>query len=215
MQFEKRSNKEAKNQKEAANMKTQMKVKGWVVGLLMMGLMVLGMGKAAEASSTDSIVLLVTPVVNMSVTITSPTANIGYDFSGVDLGATSQAGTPATVTNTGNIAAQWSLRANGLDNWTNGTSVATDRAVLQALFGQPTGAYPSTAQFDSVDSTMTTTTQTSQSDVRYSTGGIMGVSIPPSGPDFRLLWFRIKMPPESSYTPQQKFRMFVVAGSAQ
>ena len=197
-------------------MKTQMKrMKLWIAGLLMMGLAVLGMGKAAEASSTDSIVLLVTPVVNMSVQITSPTANIGYDFSGVDLGATSQAGTPATVTNTGNIAAQWSLRANGLDNWTNGTSVATDRAVLQALFGQPAGAYPSTANFDSTDSTMTTTTQTSQSDVRYSTGGIMGVSIPPSGADSRLLWFRIKMPPESNYTPQQKFRMFVVAGSAQ
>ena len=198
-------------------MKTQMKcMKQWVLGMFVMALVAMGMGKA-EAASTDSFVLLVTPVVNMSVQITSPTSNIGYDFGGVDLGGTSQAGTPATVTNNGNVASIWALRSEGLDNWSPGTSVATDQAVLQALFGQPAGAYPSVTNFDTADSTMTTSNRhANDGSTRFSTGAtIMGVSIPPSGADNRLLWFRIKMPPESNFTPQQRFRVYVVAGSAQ
>jgi len=196
-------------------MRTQVKaMRKWIAGL-MLGLVVLGSGKVAMAVSTDSIVLLVTPVVNMSVQITSPTTGVGYDFTTVDLGATSHAGTPATVTNTGNVAAQWSLKSQGLDNWASGAFLTTDQAVLQALFGQPSGAYPTEPMFDTTDSTMTGSLRSSQSDAKYSTGGIMGVSIPPTVLNVRYLWFRIKMPLTTNYTPQQRFRMFVVAGSPQ
>jgi hypothetical protein len=192
------------------------RVKSWVVGLVVLALGLLGMVKVAEAASTDTIVLRVTPVVNLSVTISSPTDGIGYDFGGVDLGATSQAGLPATVTNNGNVNAQWMLRSETETGytWTPGNAVATDVAVLQALFGQPNGAYPIPGNFDITDSTMSNlVNRSSQNDLRYSTGGIMGASIPPSGPNNRRLWFRIKMPPESTIAVEQRFRMFVVAGN--
>jgi hypothetical protein len=172
--------------------------------------------KAFAVGSTDTITLLVLPTPALAVTISSPAVGIGYDFTSVDVNAVSQSGIAATVENTGNSFAQWMLRAQQLDTWSVGMStVGTDVAVLQALFGQVGGEYPTLDMFDSVDSTMTTDTRTSDNDARFSTGSIMpdaGIS-PASGVDKRMLWFKIKTPEISNVGSEQKFRVYVVAGN--
>ena len=182
-----------------------------VVWLLVVGLM--GMAAELYAASTDTIVLLVTPRPSLSVKISSPTDGVGYDFTVVDLGDVSQSGLAATVENDGTGPAQWMLRAEAIDTWQVDTSTSEDNAVIQALFGQPGGEYPSIAMFDQVDSTLTTSNRSSQNDNLFSTGGILGASIPASGTDSRLLWFKIKMPPTTSVEGEQKFRVYAVAGN--
>ena len=206
--------KSAINRNGVNRMKSRSKL---MVTLALAALMAAGGSKvwASHNSSTDSIRLLVTPSVTLAVDITSPTAGTGYDFSTVGLGLTTAAGTPATVTNTGNTAALWMLRAEtDGTTWSTGTATALDVAVLQAMFTQP-GSTIAASAFDTVDSTMTGTNRlASDSAARFSTGStVMGASIPASGADSRRLWFRMKTPTESSTSAQQQFRVYVVAAN--
>src|SRR5437773_12513945 len=86
--------------KEIVNMKTQLKA--MIAGLVMIGLVVLGMGKAARSEERRVGKERRTPVGTSPLQKTAPTTNVGYDLRLVDVGATNQPGTHATVTNTRN-----------------------------------------------------------------------------------------------------------------
>jgi len=170
------------------------------------------MEKGWAYTSTDTITILVTPSTQLSVKITSPTAGTGYNFSTVGLGISTQSGVAAVVENDGDVASKWALRALALDTWSLGTATgAVNVAVLKALFGSASGPYPSSSAFEVVDSTLTTSTQEAVDSSKFSTGTILGASIPATGTDTRNLWFKLATPLTSSVATQQRFQVYAVA----
>ncbi len=190
-------------------------VKRKIAGFLFGALGVVGIGtmeKGWAYTSTDTITILVTPSTQLSVKITSPTAGTGYDFSSVGLGLSTQSGVAAVVENDGDVASKWALRALALDTWSLGTSTgAQNVAILKALFGSASGPYPSSSAFEVVDSTLTTSTQEAVDSSKFSTGTILGASIPATGTDTRNLWFKLATPLTSSVATQQRFQVYAVA----
>ena len=190
-------------------------VKRKIAGFLFGALVVVGIGtmeKGWAYTSTDTITILVTPSTQLSVKITSPTAGTGYDFSSVGLGLSTQSGVAAVVENDGDVASKWALRALALDTWSLGTSTgAQNVAILKALFGSASGPYPSSSAFEVVDSTLPTSTQEAVDGSKFSTGTILGASIPATGTDTRNLWFKLATPLTSSVATQQRFQVYAVA----
>ena len=120
---------------------------GLIVGAL--GLMVLGMGwvQEAQAASTDTITVSVTPGgVTYSVAMSSVSAGSGYAFGTVNLGATTVSTAAIVVTNNGNIAEYFALAISnsGPDSWAPGATTSTNVFVMDGYFNatQPAPATP-------------------------------------------------------------------------
>jgi hypothetical protein len=120
--------------------------------ILAAGLLVLGLGiwQKAQAASTDTITVSVTPGnVAYGVTISSPDGvNVGYDFQTVNIGAVTISTAPITVTNSGTISEYFAMAVSNLgsNNWTPVTSnpPGADHFRLAAWFSASVPASTST-----------------------------------------------------------------------
>src|ERR1039457_516567 len=92
--------------------------------VLAAGLLVLGLGmlQRAQAASTDTMTVSVTPGnVAYGVTISSPDGvGVGYNFQTVNLGAVTISTAAITVTNSGSISEYFGMGISnlGTNNWT-------------------------------------------------------------------------------------------------
>ena len=86
--------------------------------VLVTGLMVLGIGAIVQRAEADTMTVSVTPIVNWSVSISSPETG-GYDFSSVALGATTVSTLGITLTNNSGVAPEYFTFAigNTSGNW--------------------------------------------------------------------------------------------------
>ena len=180
-----------------------------VAAVLALGILGLGFGKA-QAASTDSIQLIVTPSVVYSVLITSADANIAYNFGSVDLNATTLSERPASVQNNGNIISEWQVSAVGENTWSLGTATGSQNvAVLKALFNFTGGAAPSVANFNTANGSTITPTVVAAENNTLATNTAIVSNIPVSAS--RALYFMLHTPNTSSVASQQAFRVYVTA----
>ena len=90
--------------------------------VLFAALVVWGLGGAmdrAQAASTDTITLSLTPSTTFAVTLSSVTAGVGYQFGSVDLAATTVSTAAITVTNSGSIYEYFAVSVSNTNGgWT-------------------------------------------------------------------------------------------------
>jgi len=108
------------------------------------GLVALGMGwmaGKAQAASTDTITISLTPNTTFAVSISSPYAG-GYNFGQVNLNSTTVSTLAITLTNSGSIYEYFGISvSNTSGGWTtNGTAPSTDTFRLSGLLNA--GAVP-------------------------------------------------------------------------
>ena len=110
----------------------------FVIGLTALSLGWLA-GKA-QAASTDTITLSLTPSTTFAVTITSVTAGVGYNFGSVNLNATTLSTAAIIVTNTGSIYEYFAISvSNTSGGWTASASApSTDTFRLSGLLNNTT-----------------------------------------------------------------------------
>ena len=111
--------------------------------VLFAGLVVLSMGclaEKAQAASTDTITLSLTPSTTFAVTLTSVTAGVGYQFGSVNLNATTLSTAAIIVTNTGSIYEYFALAVTNTSGGWTATSVpaTTDTFRLSGLLNNTT-----------------------------------------------------------------------------
>ena len=199
-----------KKQKEEVAMN---RVKKLVVGLLVLGMM--GMYgwfvTKVFAGSTESLVLIVLPAVNYSVSITSATDGVAYDFGTVDLNMTTLSERPAIVENNGNIIGEWQVSAiTESGAWTLGDSTGTQNgAVLKALFNSVGGVVPVAADYDTANGSTITVAAKAAEDNSLSTTPAIVTSIDIS--EQRELYFMMHTPETTSSSGLQTFRVYVTA----
>ena len=158
--------------------------------VLVAGLMALGLGTCvskAQAASTDTIVLSVSPGnVAYGVKISSPYAS-GYNFGPVNLGVTTVSTLAIVVQNTGNISEYFGMGVSNTspDNWAAvGVAPSTDQFRLMGYFQTN---QPGSGSFgDAIPST-----------VSGAVGGLynqttVGRTMPNNTQN---LWLRLEMPP--------------------
>ena len=108
--------------------------------VLKIGLAVLSVGwlaGKAQAASTDTITLSLTPNATYAVSITSVTAGVGYNFGQVNLNSTTLSTAAIVVTNTGSVFEFFSLSVSSptSGSWSpNSTAPGVDTFVLSGLF---------------------------------------------------------------------------------
>jgi hypothetical protein len=166
------------------------------------GLMVLGLGwvKDAQAANPDTMRMTVSvnpASVNYSVTITSPQVQ-GYDFGQVNIGATTTSTEPIVVTNSGNIAAFYSIgvqdiTAGGVD-WTNNgasLSAATTSYYIQARLVDTGAGQPVESGFNGATYNAPETAPAAADGLFAQGSGAANKNAPGSAKD---LWLRLSMP---------------------
>ncbi|MEA2081487.1 MAG: hypothetical protein U9O97_01925, partial [Elusimicrobiota bacterium] len=144
-----------------------------------------------------------------------------YNFGEVDLSASSTSVSCITVTNTGNVNEDYSMRVSSITLFDDSPSVwkATDttvgynRFILYGIFHATT---PATDYFVKQD-TVTATNQTSDAE-RYTYGDgssgdeQTGVSV--AKDDERTLWLKLDMPTSVLTSKQEKIRITITAGES-
>ena len=190
-------------------MNTKQRRVTWKVGMLAV-LGMVGLLSRAEAASTDTIQLRVTPGVVYSVVITSADADVAYNFGTVNLNATTLSERPASVQNNGNVVSEWQVSAQGENTWTLGDSTGSQNvAVLKALFNHTGGAMPIAANYNTVNgSTITGSAKVAENNTLATNTAIV-TNIPVS--DSRALYFMLHTPVTSTVGSEQKFRVYVTA----
>ena len=181
---------------------------------MMAVVMVLGMvgfvGKL-YAGSTESLVLIVLPAVNYSVSITSATDGQSYDFGTVDLNRTTLSERPAVVSNNGNIVSEWQVSAQkDGGNWTLGDSTGTqDAAVLKALFNAVDGGVPTADDYNTANgSTITVSAKRAENNSLSTTPAeLTDIAISTQ----KDLFFMLHTPDTVSGSGQETFRVYVTA----
>src|SRR5438105_11290093 len=113
------------------------KLRHMTKALMAAGLMVLGLGMVQQAQALknpDTLKVYVTPNVTYAVAITSPAvAKPGYDFTQVDLAASTISTKAVAVANTGNVSEYWALSVGNTpeDGW---SPLAADGATGNKTF---------------------------------------------------------------------------------
>jgi len=155
-----------------------------------------------HAASSDSLEISMTPVVTYSVVISTP-AN-GLAFGNVNLNATYVSATTATITNNGNVSADWKIKATALNTWQLGATPGLDTVRILAVLKS---AVASSGEFDTTNDLLTTT-EKNMDNVQF-TVDQTGNNVPASG--VRLLTTRIDTPTDTSVDTEQKFRIDITA----
>lgn len=154
-------------------------------------------------------------VPSFGVSISSLTVE-GLNFTTVTVNTSSFTGVPIQVQNIGNVVSKFQLSATDSQHWTLSASTGTDNFVLMALFSSTASATPpDTSEFtdgqDEVLSSLQSSTGTTTAG-RYNASVNMEEIMPPNvGGSARYLWFRLRMPSESTSALQQQFRIYVTA----
>ncbi|OGS28088.1 MAG: hypothetical protein A2297_07045 [Elusimicrobia bacterium RIFOXYB2_FULL_48_7] len=153
----------------------------------------------------DSFEISVTPNIVYSVLISTPEGGIA--FTSNDLNTAYVNAGSATVTNNGNIVADWTMKATALNTWTLGTTLSDNggdnKMVLAAQFN---GALPLAGDY--VDADVLTTSEKDASTVNFA-GTQNGDDVAKT--DSRLLWIYVKTPTNTTVEIAQKFRVEVKA----
>ena len=187
----------------------KMQMKRVVLGALLGLGLLLGVNQA-QAASTDTIQLRVTPSVVYSVQITSADVGTYYNFGTVGLNMTTLSERPAIVTNNGNVVSEWQVSAYNEDSWTLGTATGgTDASVLKALFEYRNGATPTSANYNTVNGSTLTSSAVAAENSDLSTNNAIVSNIPVSAQ--RDLYFMFHTPVYSSVGTEQKFRVYITA----
>lgn len=138
---------------------------------------------------------------------TNPAGTVGvtvtldpYDFESVVMNSTTHSTRAITVTNTGDVSADFSLHANTTtvnSPWTLahtvGTGAGFDRLLLQGAFAS--GA-PSSSDFEAFTTVISTTTRAASATVYTIDGSYTGAAVPASAG--RSLWFKLTLPTSTS-----------------
>ncbi|MFA6093268.1 MAG: hypothetical protein WC986_09990 [Elusimicrobiota bacterium] len=215
-------------------MKTTMKVMTGLLAGLALGLLSLG---SAQAATSDSLSITITPSVTMGVDVDTATTRftggaIGDMTLSMAPGATAYFVSPASVTVQGDFNNQeLQLQAAALNNWTiDGDEVADQDAVqLYALFATSKSSAPLEAEFgsDSARHLLTTGVQVagetsgSETNVRSTNRYEINNGDMDSGANMddmtvgslRQLWLRVDAPPTTTYSAAQAFVVTLTAVS--
>jgi len=168
--------------------------------LMAAAVVVLGMGMA-QAVSPDAFEISVTPSLNYSVAIATPAS--GIEFTGIDVGTTYVSADTATVTNDGNVSADWKITGTALDDWTLGAAPAANVArVLAILNSEAAGS----GDFDTSNDDIG---PEANMDATNFTGDQTGNDVAASAQ--RLMSIRLDSPTDTSYDSTQRFRVEVTA----
>ncbi|MFA6093269.1 MAG: hypothetical protein WC986_09995 [Elusimicrobiota bacterium] len=215
-------------------MKTTMKVMTGLLAGLALGLLSLG---SAQAATSDSLSITITPSVTMGVDVDTATTRftggaIGDMTLSMAPGATAYFVSPASVTVQGDFNNQeLQLQAAALNNWTiDGDEVADQDAVqLYALFATSKSSAPLEAEFgsDGARHLLTTGVQVagetsgSETNVRSTNRYEINNGDMDSGANMddmtvgslRQLWLRVDAPPTTTYSAAQAFIVTLTAVS--
>ena len=109
--------------------------------VLVTGLAVIGMGwlaGKAQAASTDTITLSLTPNTTYAVTMSSVTSGVGYQFGNVNLNSTTISTAAIVITNSGSVYEYFALSVSSptSGSWSpNSTAPGVDTFVLSGAYG--------------------------------------------------------------------------------
>ena len=156
--------------------------------VLIIGLMLVGIGMVgkAQAASTDTITLSLTPNATYAVSIASVTAGVGYNFGQVNLNSTTLSTAAIIVTNTGSVYEFFALSVSSptSGSWSpNSTAPGVDTFVIS---GQFAGSQP--AQGSGSFSALTNTAPSASA-------GLYGqASTKTASSGTQKLWLQLQMP---------------------
>ena len=161
-----------------------------------------GMVGMVYGLNPDAFQISCTPSVNYSVQISTPAA--GLAFSAVAVGTTYVNSSTATITNNGDVTADWKIKATALNTWTLGATPAQNVA---RLLGALKSTLAVTGDFDTALDLLTTGEENMNA-TKYTvdqTGGDVAKTTN------RLLSIRLDSPTDTTVDVEQKFRVEVKA----
>ena len=176
--------------------------------ILLLAVLLLG-ATLSYAADTDAFEVSCTLLLTYGITISTPDAGVGgLIFSNVNVGETLVNDTSsATITNSGGVTADWTIKGTELTEWTLG-AVPGDN--VASLYGTLKAAAPIVlGDFDVAFDTITTT-EPNMDGTNY-TNDQTGNDVDESVSDERLLWIRLDTPTDTDYQTEQKFRVEIKA----
>jgi len=176
-----------------------MKMKKTILAALAVVAMGLGM---VYAGIQDAFIVTCSPSLTYAVTITTPSA--GLTFPAVAVGQSYVNSDTATVKNSGNVSADWTIKGAALDTWQLGSSQGSDTAMLLACLKS------SIAGLGDFDTALDTVTA-SEADMNASnySAGQNGNNVAMNAT--RLLSLRLDSPSDTSVSDDQRFRVEIKA----
>ncbi len=169
---------------------------------LMLLLMMAGVVGMAYGLNPDSFEISCTPSLTYAVTISTPAG--GLTFTGVAPNTTYVNSSTATVTNSGNVSADWKIKGTELNNWTLGAASGSN---IVRLLGALKSVIAVSGDFSTTDD-LITTAEREMNNIQHTvdqTGNDVTIS------DQRLLSIRLDSPTDSTYETVQKFRVEIKA----
>ena len=161
----------------------------------------IGVG-AVYAANPDQLIVTCTPSLTYAVTISTPAA--GLTFSAVDVNQTYVNTDTATVTNSGNVSADWTIKGAAIDTWQLASAPGSDAVRLLGCLKDGTAT---SGEFD-VNLDTITVVEADLNAYNY-TAGTTGNNVAVSGS--RLMSLRLDSPTDSTVSIDQKFRVEIKA----
>jgi hypothetical protein len=158
-------------------------------------------GGMAYGAVSDAFEVSVTPSVQYAVTITTPAA--GLAFTGVAPNTTYVNLDTATVKNTGNVSADWTIKGTALDNWTLAAAPGNNAVRLLGVLktvNAISGDFNTTDDVINAEANMTATNYAADQN-----GNNVAVNAE------KLLSVRLDSPTDTTYDTTQKFRVEIKA----
>ncbi len=182
-----------------------------IIGLMVIGGILLVSG---IAGADDACIISVSPPSSYGVTISTPAG--GIDFGNVSLDTVYVYDGTATVTNTGEVVADWQIRGVDASTWSltaysagDKDSIGENQMNMCVVFASMTyvGA-PTDAEFDATDIVDATSRKVDNSEHSISAAGD-GDDIGASAS--RMMFFRIHTPNGTTTTEEQDFKVYIEA----
>jgi len=160
-----------------------------------------------SGSNPGSFQISCTPSVTYAVNI--DTAGAALSFPTVSVNTTYVNNSTATITNTGNVSADWELTGSAVGStvWTLGTSTTALNTVM--LYGALKTSIPTSADFTTYGDTITTTLTNMSATNFTATGGQNGKNVAVNAT--RVLSLRLDSPTDTSVTTAQTFQVTITA----
>jgi hypothetical protein len=198
-----------------------MRSKFFIVVMAVFGIILLGSAINAHAAS-DTCLISMSPPTSFAVRIDTPSAGNGFSFGNVKLNTVYISSAPtvgiSTVTNSGEVVADWKIRADDAAGWylddtnANKDTVGTDTATLCAIITTVATA-PSDiddGDFHISDDLLKNSpggTDGEMNSDQYNDGGTDGDDV--GAGEQRRLWIRLKTPDNTTTIDAQQFRMYI------
>lgn len=171
---------------------------------ILLTLVVVGiLGITVYAANPDSFEITCTPQVTYAITISTPAG--GLTFSNVQMNTTYVNSSTATITNSGNVTADWKIAGYKMSNWSLGAAPAQN--VVRLLAALKT-ELATEAEFSTTDDLIVEATERNMNSTLH-TVNTTGDNVPANGS--RLLSIRLDSPTDTTYDTEQKFRIEIRA----